>query len=189
MTDLNLVFLAIFAFEAFSKIVAFGFDYFHSGWNVLDFVVVILGIIGAALEYFITFDLGTSSSIIRTFRIFRLIRLIKKAKSLNMIFNTFVLTLPALANIGSLLMLGLFIFSIIAMNNFAYLKDGNEIDNNANFRNFANSFFTLLRVSTGENWDGILEDSVAYPRPDFVCYQINNYYDYVKYGNLFNDIL
>ena len=182
LTYLNIVFIIIFAFEAIAKITAFGLEYFDSGWNILDLLVIVLGIIGAALDYFMTFNLGSSSSIIRTFRIGRLIRLIKKAKSLNMIFNTLILTLPALANIGSLLMLGLFIFSIIAMNNFAYLKNGNEINNLANFRSFGNSFFTLLRISTGENWDGVLSDSVAYQRPDFVCFQINNYYDFAKYG-------
>lgn len=182
LTNLNLLFITIFTFEAVAKIIALGTAYFHSGWNILDFVVIILGIIGAALDFFISFDLGSSSSIIRTFRIGRLIRLLKKAKSLNLIFNTLLLTLPSLANIGSLLMLGLFIFSIIAMNNFAFLKDGNEINEKANFRSFSNSFFTLLRISTGENWDGILVDSVAYQRPDFVCYQIKDYYDFLKYG-------
>lgn len=184
LTILNIVFIAIFAFEAIAKIIAYGKKYFHNGWNILDLTVVVLGIIGAILDYFFTFDLGSSSSIIRSFRIGRLIRLIKKAKSLNMIFNTLLLTLPALANIGSLLSLGIFIFSIIGMNNFAFLKNGNEINEKANFRSFGNSFFTLLRISTGENWDGILTDSVAYQRPDFVCNQINDYYDFEKYGNL-----
>ena len=184
LTILNVLFIVIFTFEAIAKIIAFGSDYFRSGWNVLDLTVIILGIVGAILDYFGTFGLGSSSSIIRTFRIGRLIRLIKKAESLNLIFNTLLLTLPALANIGSLLFLGLFVFSVIAMNNFAFLKDGNQINDKANFRNFKNSFFTLLRVSTGENWDGILVDSVSFQRPDFVCYNIKDYYDYLKYGKI-----
>ena len=95
LTYLNIVFIIIFAFEAIAKITAFGLEYFDSGWNILDLLVIVLGIIGAALDYFMTFNLGSSSSIIRTFRIGRLIRLIKKAKSLNMIFNTLILTLPS----------------------------------------------------------------------------------------------
>lgn len=185
LTILNIIFLVVFAVEAIAKILAFGSNYFKSGWNVLDLFVVILGIIGAAMDYFFSFDLGSSSSIIRSFRIGRLIRLIGKAKSLNMIFNTLILTLPALANIGSLLCLGIFIFSIIGMNNFAYLKDGNEINEKANFRTFGNSFFTLLRISTGENWDGILLDSVAYQRPDFVCFPIKDYWDFLRFGKEF----
>lgn len=182
LTVMNMVFIVIFAFEATFKLIAYGSNYFRSGWNIIDLVVILLGIVGAALDYFISFDLGSSSSIIRSFRIGRLIRLIKKAKSLNMIFNTLIFTLPALANIGSLLFLGIFIFSIIGINNFAFLKNGNQINENANFRTFANSFFTLLRVSTGENWDGVLLDSVAYQQPNFVCYPILNYYDYERYG-------
>lgn len=39
-----------------------------------------------------------------------------------MIFNTFIATIPALANIGALLFLVLFLFSVLGMNLFPYVK-------------------------------------------------------------------
>lgn len=45
---LEYVFLIIFAIESFMKIIAYGFilhpgAYLRSGWNILDFVIVIIG--------------------------------------------------------------------------------------------------------------------------------------------------
>ena len=45
-------------------------------------------------------NFGSSTSIIRAFRIGRLLRLIKRAKSLMIIFETLIKALPALANVG-----------------------------------------------------------------------------------------
>ncbi len=52
----------------------------------------------------------------------RLLRLVKKAKSLMIIITTFINTLPSLANIGALLFLTLFMFTVLAMNLFPYVK-------------------------------------------------------------------
>ena len=67
-------------------------------------------------------NIGSSTSVIRAFRIGRLLRLIKRAKSLMLIFETLIKALPALANVGSLLCLVLFIFSILGTNLFAYVR-------------------------------------------------------------------
>lgn len=71
-------------------------------------------------------NIGSTTSIIRTFRIVRVLRLIRKAKSLRMMFSTFFQTLPALANIGGLLSLVLFLYSILGMNLFSYVKVGSK---------------------------------------------------------------
>lgn len=39
-----------------------------------------------------------------------------------MIFNTFIITIPALVNIGALLTLVLFLFSVLGMNLFSFIK-------------------------------------------------------------------
>lgn len=43
---LNLFFIAVFAAECFLKVFALRFHYFKEPWNVFDFVVVILSILG-----------------------------------------------------------------------------------------------------------------------------------------------
>lgn len=62
--------------------------------------------------------------------------MIRKAKKLRLMFSTFFDTLPQLANIGALLTLVLFLYSVLGMNLFCYLKindNGGGITSNVNF--------------------------------------------------------
>jgi hypothetical protein len=65
------------------------------------------------------FNLKGATSVVRTFRVGRILRLLNKAKSLKIIFNTIVITLPALANVGGLLFLLLYLYSILGIYLFA----------------------------------------------------------------------
>ena len=78
--------------------------------------------------------------------------MIKKAKSLKLMFTTFIVTLPALINVGGLLLLLLYVFAILGMNVFATVKLASPVNGHANFASFVNSFTTLIRMATGENW-------------------------------------
>jgi hypothetical protein len=71
-------------------------------------------------------------------------------------FTTFIVTLPALINVGGLLFLLLYLFSVLGMNLFSTVKIAEPINDHANFQSFINSFITLIRVATGENWHYIL---------------------------------
>ena len=98
---INYVFLGIFICEAIIKLTALGLDYFQNSWNNFDFVIVVLTIFSVILEKSgIVGTIGSSTSVIRAFRIGRLLRLIKRAKSLMLIFETLIKALPALANVG-----------------------------------------------------------------------------------------
>lgn len=123
LRNINLAFLIIFILEIILKLYGLGAkQFFSDGWNIFDFVVVLITIVGVIIESFGILSIyGVVTSVIRTFRIVRVLRLIKEAKSLRTIFKTFLVTLPALANIGSLLFLVLFIFSVLANNLFAYI--------------------------------------------------------------------
>ena len=81
-------------------------------WNCFDFTIVVGTMVGLIFQWTTSGNAGSSvatiAMIIRTFRICRIVRLIKRAKSLRILFNTLILTLPGLANVGSLLFLFLF---------------------------------------------------------------------------------
>lgn len=49
----NVVFIVIFTTECTLKIIALRQHYFSVGWNIFDFVVVILSIVGASDDVFI----------------------------------------------------------------------------------------------------------------------------------------
>ena len=66
------------------------------------------------------------------------------------------MTLPALANVGGLLILFLYIYSIMGVFLFAEVKIEAPLHDNVNFENVAIALLTLFRIATGENWHELL---------------------------------
>ena len=73
------------------------------------------------------------NTLFRIFRIGRVVKLIKSAKRLNVIFSTFILTLPAMANLGSLLLLLIYIYTILGVQLFAKVQIQGGFNEFANF--------------------------------------------------------
>ncbi|XP_011491046.1 sodium channel protein type 4 subunit alpha B isoform X1 [Oryzias latipes] len=163
----NLVFIVIFTTECSLKIIALRQHYFAVGWNIFDFVVVILSIVGLLLadiieKYFVS---PTLFRVIRLARIGRILRLIRGAKGIRTLLFALMMSLPALFNIGLLLFLVMFIFSIFGMSNFAYVKKEVMIDDIFNFETFGNSMICLFMITTSAGWDGLLSPIMNTP-PD-----------------------
>ena len=128
-----MIFNVIFTLEAAIKIVGFGFNYFKSSWNLFDLFIVLGTYAGIFLLQIFGVNLGPVSTILKTFRIGRMLRLFRRNKSLKTIFHTFIVTLPALGNVGFLLMLFLFIYALLGVNLFAPVKLNGAYDTHANF--------------------------------------------------------
>lgn len=101
--------------EAIIKIIGMGFSYFKDGWNNFDFIIVIGTLVGIFLGQVSDVNVGPKTTIIRSFRIGRIFRLVKKYKELRKIFNTFIISIPALANVGGLLFLFLYLYAILGV--------------------------------------------------------------------------
>uniref|UniRef100_A0AAX7V0A8 Sodium channel protein n=1 Tax=Astatotilapia calliptera TaxID=8154 RepID=A0AAX7V0A8_ASTCA len=163
----NFIFIVIFTTEFLLKLFALRHYYFTNGWNIFDVVVVILSIVGMFLadlieKYFVS---PTLFRVIRLARIGRILRLIKGAKGIRTLLFALMMSLPALFNIGLLLFLVMFIFSIFGMSNFGYVKHGAGIDDLYNFETFGNSMIILFMITTSAGWDGLLLPILNYP-PD-----------------------
>ena len=113
-------------------------------------------------KYFVS---PTLFRVIRLARIGRILRLIKGAKGIRTLLFALMMSLPALFNIGLLLFLVMFIFSIFGMSNFGYVKHGAGIDDLYNFETFGNSMICLFMITTSAGWDGLLLPILNYP-PD-----------------------
>jgi hypothetical protein len=113
----NYFFTIAFTIEALIKMIAFSIrGYFALGWNIFDFLIVLISYVTLAIGFVTAKDIGPKqATIARAFRIGRIFRLITKAKFLRVIFNTIIFTIPSLANVGALMMLLLFIFSILGV--------------------------------------------------------------------------
>lgn len=60
--QVNLIFIVIFTAECFLKMIALRYYFFTVGWNIFDFVVVILSIAGEKNENEINSTFGTPKS-------------------------------------------------------------------------------------------------------------------------------
>ncbi|XP_074418088.1 sodium channel protein type 4 subunit alpha [Larus michahellis] len=165
---INLVFIVIFTGECVLKMFALRYYYFTIGWNIFDFVVVILSILGIVLsdiieKYFVS---PTLFRVIRLARIGRVLRLIRGAKGIRTLLFALMMSLPALFNIGLLLFLVMFIYSIFGMSNFAYVKKEAGIDDIFNFETFGNSIICLFQITTSAGWDGLLSPILNSGPPD-----------------------
>ncbi|XP_035752079.1 sodium channel protein type 2 subunit alpha isoform X6 [Egretta garzetta] len=165
---INLVFVVLFTGECVFKLFSLRYYYFTIGWNIFDFVVVILSIVGMFLaemieKYFVS---PTLFRVVRLARIGRILRLIKGAKGIRTLLFALMMSLPALFNIGLLLFLVMFIYAIFGMSNFAYVKREAGIDDMFNFETFGNSMICLFQITTSAGWDGLLAPILNSGEPD-----------------------
>uniref|UniRef100_A0AAQ4Q6J4 Sodium channel protein n=1 Tax=Gasterosteus aculeatus aculeatus TaxID=481459 RepID=A0AAQ4Q6J4_GASAC len=165
---INLVFIVLFTGECMLKMISLRHYYFTIGWNIFDFVVVILSIVGMFLsevieKYFVS---PTLFRVIRLARIGRILRLIKGAKGIRTLLFALMMSLPALFNIGLLLFLVMFIYAIFGMSNFAYVKHEAGIDDMFNFETFGNSMICLFQITTSGGWDGLMAPILNKREPD-----------------------
>ena len=79
---LNYIFTVIYTIEMVIKMTAYGKGYFKDGWCLFDFIIVLSAWIGILLLHVFNVDVGSISTIIRSFRIARVLKLIKTAKNL-----------------------------------------------------------------------------------------------------------
>uniref|UniRef100_A0A8C0GYX8 Voltage-dependent P/Q-type calcium channel subunit alpha n=1 Tax=Chelonoidis abingdonii TaxID=106734 RepID=A0A8C0GYX8_CHEAB len=111
--DTEPYFIGIFCFEAGIKIIALGFafhkgSYLRNGWNVMDFVVVLTGILAKVGS---DFDLRT----LRAVRVLRPLKLVSGIPSLQVVLKSIMKAMIPLLQIGLLLFFAILIFAIIGL--------------------------------------------------------------------------
>jgi len=106
LTVLNEVFLAIFVVELVIRITAFAprpQDFFRSGWNVFDFVVI-----GASFVP----GLRDNSTLLRLVRLARIVRVVRLLPDLRVLVTAVGRSLPGVASLGVLTVLLLYVYGI-----------------------------------------------------------------------------
>eukprot|EP01063_Lacrimia_lanifica_P035244 TRINITY_DN6673_c0_g4_i1.p1 TRINITY_DN6673_c0_g4~~TRINITY_DN6673_c0_g4_i1.p1 ORF type:complete len:1820 (+),score=585.09 TRINITY_DN6673_c0_g4_i1:93-5462(+) len=158
------IFLGIFVIEAAMKIANFRKWYFKDAWNRFDFIIVVLSLAGLAIE--IMFDAGVAVSVFRVLRLSRLLRMVKQAEGIQRILKTLVLSLPSLINVAGIVGLLFFIYAVLGVKLFSGLdrdNPNNDLGPYANFENFYIATLLLIRMTTGEAWQSILDAARAEP--------------------------
>ncbi|MGH0190647.1 UNVERIFIED_CONTAM: hypothetical protein FKN15_048715 [Acipenser sinensis] len=127
------IFLIVFTIEAFLKIVAYGFlfhpdAYLRNCWNILDFIIVFVGLFTVALETISLIDgvetpvggkgAGFDVKALRAFRVLRPLRLVSGVPSLQVVLNAIIKAMVPLLHIALLVLFMIIIYAIIGLELF-----------------------------------------------------------------------
>ncbi len=127
--------LYIFVAEICLKLVVYRLDFFKSGWNIFDFVIV--GIAAAPL--------GGHLAVFRTLRILRTLRLLNNVPKLRFIIEAIIHAVPSIGWIMVLLAIIFYIFAVLGTNFYGAAFP--EF-----FGSMGASMFTLFQIMTLESW-------------------------------------
>ncbi|KAJ9583022.1 hypothetical protein L9F63_022638, partial [Diploptera punctata] len=116
------VFLAIFTVECVMKIIAYGLvahpgAYLRNGWNLLDFTIVVIGLLSSALSNLMK-D-GFDVKALRAFRVLRPLRLVSGVPSLQVVLNSILRAMVPLLHIALLVLFVIIIYAIIGLELFS----------------------------------------------------------------------
>ena len=103
----------------------------------------------------------TMLRVLRVMRVLRVLRLVKELKGLRDLVMTLVISVPALFNVGCLLGLVMFMYAVLGLNVFTYVKQSGAISADRNFESFGNAMLLLFQCLTGDNWSGMMIDSMV----------------------------
>src|SRR5210317_663129 len=127
--------LTIFTLELIGKLLVYRFNFFKDGWNVFDFIIVVVSLIPASGPF----------SVLRAFRIFRTLRLLSIVPSMRRIIQAIFISIPGILSVGTIIILIFYISSVLTTNFF-----GNSFYEW--FGTIGSSMYTLFQIMTLESW-------------------------------------
>lgn len=154
---LDTIVIALFALEAILKLASHGrhfYRYFHCGWNVFDFVILIACLIPADNAF---------APALRLIRVMRVMRMFSALPRLQLLVNSLLKSLPSMGYIGLLLLI---IFYVYAVTGVFLWRDNDP----GHFRDLPTAMLSLFRVVTLEDWTDIMYTQMygsdVYPSKD-----------------------
>ncbi|XP_071790581.1 two pore channel protein 1-like isoform X1 [Asterias amurensis] len=161
-------FMGIYGAEIILKVIGLGVTgYLNSGWNVFDFVVTVIAVLGIAVE-----SLNSAFYYLVILRPIRLLRLFKIKKRYRDVFGTFYVLLGRMLSVGIVLVVMYYFYAIIGMECFSDVELMNCCKNTSfegffsnsssyyfylnNFSNILYSYVTLFELTVVNNWHVIM---------------------------------
>ncbi|KRY90156.1 Voltage-dependent L-type calcium channel subunit alpha-1F [Trichinella pseudospiralis] len=121
LEQVEYIFIVVFTIECVMKVIAYGFlfhpgAYLRNGWNLLDFLIVVIGLISTALS---TLNIhGFDVKALRAFRVLRPLRLVSGVPSLQVVLNSILRAMVPLFHIALLVLFVIIIYAIIGLELF-----------------------------------------------------------------------
>jgi voltage-gated sodium channel len=141
-------FLGVFVVELAIRIAAFGRrpqDFFRSGWNVFDFVVISLAFVPGIRD---------NVTLLRLARLLRVVRLISVMPDLRMLVRAMARSLPPITSLGLLTLLLMYVYAMLGW--ILFHQEDPE-----NWGNIGQSMLSLFQILTLENWPSFLDTGQA----------------------------
>jgi voltage-gated sodium channel len=124
-------------------------DFFKSGWNVFDTLVVVISLIPISES-----EMALLARLIRIFRVLRMVSIIPE---LRVLINSLLIALPRLGYVVLLMFIIFYIYAAVGSYLFGDI-------NSVLWGDIAISMLTLFRVMTFEDWTDIQYETMAvYP--------------------------
>ncbi|KAI9159449.1 Cation channel sperm-associated protein 1 [Blastocladiella emersonii ATCC 22665] len=158
---IDMCFLGVYLMETGIKLYVFRLLYFKSGWNSFDFTIVAVSILSFLMPYIAQASAGFNTQILRLLRIFRafralrslrVLRTISMFRSLQILVETILRSIPALGSIVCLMALILYIFAVVARSLYS------GVDQHR-FGSMGTTLFRLFSVLTFDDWSSLYIDS------------------------------
>ncbi|PSJ46651.1 cation transporter [Zobellella endophytica] len=116
-------------------------DFFKSGWNVFDLVIVLASIV--------PIDSTDTVLIARLLRVFRALRLISMIPELRVLLNALVVSIPRMGYVALLMFIIFYIYA--AVGSFVF----EQVDPFL-WGNISQAMLTLFRIATFEDWTDVM---------------------------------
>jgi len=120
-------------------------NFFKSGWNVFDFVIVVITLLPLEQSGF--------AAIARMMRVFRVLRLFTARPELKAIIDMLIKAIPSIIDIVILMFIIFYIYAIVGNFYFQDLPSGL-------WKDFLVSMLTLFRVLTFEDWTDVMYEAM-----------------------------
>lgn len=127
--------LIVFVIELIAKLIVYRGSFFRNGWNIFDFIIVVVSLAPAAQGF----------SVLRALRILRVLRVLSVAPSLRRVVEGFVTALPGMGSVFLLMGIIFYIGAVIATKLFGTAFP-------EWFGTLGGSAYTLFQVMTLESW-------------------------------------
>ena len=132
---IDMVCLGVFCVELLMKLTLYRLSFFKEGWNVFDFLIVVIALVPAS----------GGLSILRAFRILRVLRLITAVSSFKRVVSGMLLAIPGVGSVGGLLLLVFYISGVLSTSLF-----GENFPQW--FGDLGKSMYSLFQIMTLESW-------------------------------------
>lgn len=146
--------LFIFTAELLIKFYAYRFDFFKSGWNNFDFIIV-------AIAWIPT---GGTFSIFRALRILRVFRLFSVVPQMRRVLTALLSSIPGMLSVVGILALIFYVCAVLATKLFGHHPDPQLQEW---FGCISASLYTLFQIMTLESW------SMGIVRPTMEIYPLS----------------